>query len=492
MKDHQHASQFLVKSEDGRRQLYATLAANEMCDDSLTIVIGDVQGVDDVWWKRTLELENADGVVTKSEVKLTIRQLPPKTTTRGGEIPFSLATKEQAYELLDAIRENNVKRLVLLVQSKEQKRYLDTVLSGAPERLKKWEQPAPPELDVYHVDAEWYDYQPQHEDEECLTPIGGGGVDWRAKCKSFGQLSTALPKFLVNGLIPEKCLTAITGHSFNSKSWVAMQLAWSLSQGEQAFQYFDVQEPVPVVYHVPEMHEAQVRYYADVIGIKETENFLFRTMEDGVWLLDSAEMLASSKGRAVVLDTSGFFNPADDGNDYTKALKFGKLVFDLLNAGALGVVMLGHLAKPTQGKNGKASESDWTLENSIIGSAGYGAMLRSLLRVKNINEDLNNHNVHLYVQGMKNPGLKPFQLKGPAPLQMLVEPGKSPYLRQLLSGDAKYMEACMMFGKQAPQREVAKQLGLSLGKVNKLHKQWKDEQEGTEVFQGASDATDIQ
>ena len=149
--------------------------------------------------------------------------------------------------------------------------------------------------------------------------------------------------------------------------------------------------------------------------------------------------------------------------------------------------MLGHLAKPPQGKSGKVSEHDWTLENSIIGSAGYGAMLRSLLRVKNINEDLNDHNVHLYVQGMKNPGLKPFQLKGPAPLQMLVEPGKSPYLRQLLSGDAKYMEASVLFARKTPQREAAKQLGLSLGKINKLRKQWKEEQEGTEVFQGASD-----
>ncbi|MGD0510874.1 MAG: AAA family ATPase [Candidatus Micrarchaeaceae archaeon] len=309
-------------------------------------------------------------------------------------------------------------------------------------------------------------------------------IDWREKCKSFGQLSTKLPSFLADGLIPEKCLTAISGHSFNSKSWVAMQTAWSISKGERVFGHFDVVKPVPVIYHVPEMHEAQVRYYADVIGIRETEDFLFRTMEDGVWPLNSPEMLASASGRAVFLDTSGFFNPGDDGNAYKQALEFGKLVFELLNGGALAVVMLAHLAKPSQGKNGKPTENDWTLENSIIGSAGYGAVLRSLLRVKNLNEDLNDHNVHLYVQGMKNPGLKPFQLQGPAPLKMLVRPGDSPYLKQLLSGDAKYTQACVLFENGSSQRDVSKQLGLSLGKVNKLHKEWKEDQQDTEVFQG--------
>jgi hypothetical protein len=296
---------------------------------------------------------------------------------------------------------------------------------------------------------------------------------WRESCKSFDQLSTKLPSFLVDGLVPKKCLTAITGHSFNSKSWLAMQLAWSLSQGESVFGHFGVTEPVPVVYHVPEMNEAMVRHYLNTIGAKNTENFLVRTMENGVWSLDSVEMLASSEGRAVFLDTSGFFNPGDNGNDYKQALKFGELVFNLLNVGALGVTMLGHLTKPMQNKKGLVIESDWTLENSLIGSSGYGAVLRSLLRMKNLNADLNDHNVHLYVQGMKNPGLKPFQLKGPAPLKMFVEPGQSPYLKQLLSGDAQYDEASVLFEQKISQRKIAAQLGLSLGKINKMHQEWK-------------------
>jgi len=329
----------------------------------------------------------------------------------------------------------------------------------------------------------FYDGDSDFGGDEAFTKAGNdaASIDWRKECKAFSQLPTDPPKFLIDGLMPESVLTAITGHSFNGKSWLALQTAWSLATGEPCFGYSDfaVKKPVPVIYHVPEMHAAQVRHYANVLGIEDTENLLFRTMEDGAWSLDDPRMLQSAVGRVVFLDTQSFFNPTEDGNSYNQAMKqFGQLIFNLLNAGALGVTMLGHLAKPMQNKTGKPVEAPWTLENSIIGSAGYGALLRSLLRVKNLNDDLNDHKVHLYVQGMKNPGLKPFQLQGPAPLRMLVEPGKSPYLPQLLLGDSKYMEACVMFEKKVVQREIARQLGLSVGKINKLHKQWEDEQKG--------------
>ena len=293
---------------------------------------------------------------------------------------------------------------------------------------------------------------------------------WRESCKSFSQLSAELPKFLIDGLYPKGCLTAISAHSFNCKSWFAMQSAWALSQGEPLW-CFAVSEPVPIFYHVPEMHEAQVRHYADIIGVRNTDNFLVRPMEQGAWPLDDPRMLKSSEGRAVFLDTQGFFNPGDDGNDYQQALKFGRLVFNLLNAGCLGVVALFHLAK------NNAKEAEWTLQNSIIGSTGYGAMMRSCLRITNLNPDLNDHNVKLYVQGMKNPGLKPFQLEGPMPLKLKVPPGDSPYLKSLLSGNSAYEDARALFAQKLPQRKIAAQLGLSLGTVNKLARKWKEEKE---------------
>src|SRR5205085_944054 len=109
----------------------------------------------------------------------------------------------------------------------------------------------------------------------------------------------------------------ITGHSFHGKTWFALQLAWGMARGEAPWPGFAVDRPVPVLYHVPEMHEAWVRQYLDVIGVGESENFLLRPMETGVWPLDSARMLrASEDGYFHFFDTSGFFSQAEDNNAY--------------------------------------------------------------------------------------------------------------------------------------------------------------------------------
>lgn len=258
---------------------------------------------------------------------------------------------------------------------------------------------------------------------------------WREGCKSKGQLTTELPRFLLGGLIPEKALTFITAPSYNCKTWFALQCAHAISVGCSLWGFDGPSEPVPVLYNVPEMNEALVRQYMEVLGIEDSDMFLVRTMEAGIWPLDSPIMERASEGRVVFNDTMGYFNPADDTNEYRQSLLFGTLVYKLLNKGARAVVGLSHITK-TAAKN----ESAWTLEDSVHGSVGYGGILRSCLRMVNLNPDLNDPMAWLYVQGMKNPGLKPFQLEGPMPLKMKVPPGESPYLADLLkkgTGDTR-------------------------------------------------------
>lgn len=109
-----------------------------------------------------------------------------------------------------------------------------------------------------------------------------------------------------------------------------------------------------------------------------------------------------------------------------------------------------------------------------------GGILRSCLGVRNLNPDLNDPNVWLYVQGLKNPGLKPFQLEG-LPLKMKVPPGESPYLNALLSTvagheDPRYLKACEMFVEGMSQRKVAEALKpISIRTVNGWHKRWEKE-----------------
>jgi hypothetical protein len=185
-------------------------------------------------------------------------------------------------------------------------------------------------------------------------------------------------------------------------------------------------------------------------------------MELELWMLDSEYLLQAAKeGYVIFLDTKGYFDPTDDTNNYQKSLVYGKLIHRLLNAGSPGVIGLMH--PPKYASKDEAKENRWTLENSNFGTVGYSGILRSCLRMKNLKPDLNDPAVWVYVQGLKNPDLKPFQLRGPVPLWMDGEYGSSPYLWELLksqdaSGDPRRAEAFVLFEQDMSPKEIAKRL----------------------------------
>lgn len=311
---------------------------------------------------------------------------------------------------------------------------------------------------------------------------------WRDSCKTVAQLRNEPPKFLIGappglppsaGLVPEKALTLNVAPSYHGKSWFSLQEADAMATGKPLWCFPGPGEPVPVIYHVPEMDEARVRYYAETIGIAESENFLIRAMESGLWALDDARMLKSSEGRVVFLDTAGYFNPADDTNAYNQALRFATMVYNLLNVGALAVVGLYHLSKESA-----RNKEEWSLENSVIGSVGYGGILRSCVRLENLKEDKNDLSPWLYVQGLKNPGLKPFQLEG-VPLSMKVAPGNSPYRRNLVGNSIDPQEvlarqcARESVGVNETERRLKKEFGKkawSHGKVSSKYNEFVSEE----------------
>jgi len=169
------------------------------------------------------------------------------------------------------------------------------------------------------------------------------------------------------------------------------------------------------------------------------------------------------------LDTAGYFNPADDAANYQQSLKFATLVFNLLQNGAEGVEALFHPPKYA-----KQEDQEWTLENSILGSAGYGGILRSCLRMENRNRDKNDPNVWVYVEGMKNPGLKPFQLEGPVPLKMKVPPGESSYRKDLddVKVDPRKAHAFRGFDEGKMQKDLVDELKVSKRDLARWRKEW--------------------
>jgi hypothetical protein len=123
---------------------------------------------------------------------------------------------------------------------------------------------------------------------------------------------------------------------------------------------------------------------------------------------------------------------------------------------------------PKYSKSKKETGNVMTLENQILGSAGYGGVLRSCLGMRNLHED-SNQGLWVYVQGLKNPGLEgPFQIEG-MPLHLVKKPGESLYLAELLKdGGSKRDRAIAMLKEGRKSKEICKQLQISSKTLTKI------------------------
>lgn len=300
-----------------------------------------------------------------------------------------------------------------------------------------------------------------------------------ADCLTFGQMSSKPPRYLIDGLFPEKALTALSAPSYNCKSWLALQAGHALSTGRDFLGFRGPGEKVPCIYHVPEMNEAWVRDYMAKIGFEDSPDFRVRPMEKALWRLDSPEMLATSKGRYIFLDTTGYFNNGDDIASYSQSVEFANSIYNLVQNGCLGACGLFHPPKYASDVDKKGNPLPWTLENSIIGSAGYGGILRSLLRMKNLNqykEQKEQLEPWVYVLPLKNRDSRPFQLAG-APLRMLSPQGESPYMKDLTGMDPRKIKAFAMFEQGAKRDEILKELRISANTLAEWKKEWKASKE---------------
>ena len=290
-------------------------------------------------------------------------------------------------------------------------------------------------------------------------------IDWRKDTYSITELSETKEKWLIEHLIPEKALTIMAAPSYTGKTHIAIEMGLAMATGTTLLDHFKgPAQPVPVIYHVPELHASLFRSFVGRLNADERlkgqeEMFLIRPLEFDLWQLDSPQMLDSSRGRYVFLDTVGYFNDADDSASYTQAITFAKKINTLIREGCLGVCALYH--PPKYSKSKKETGNVMNLENQILGSAGYGGVLRSCLGMRNLHED-SNKGLWVYVQGLKNPGLEgPFQIEG-MPLRLVKKPGESLYLSELLKdGGSRREQAIRLWKSGMGQVEICKTLKMS-------------------------------
>ncbi len=303
-------------------------------------------------------------------------------------------------------------------------------------------------------------------------------VDWRKDTSTFVELPEEKPVMLIEHLIPEKALTVMAAPSYTGKTHIAIEVGLALATGSDFLGHFKgPKQPVPVIYHVPELHASLFRSFMDRLGAEERlkgceEMFLIRTLERDLWPLDSPQMIDSARGRYVFLDTFGYFNDGDDSASYTQAIEFAKKINNLIRESCLGVCGLYH--PPKYSKDKKTTGNVMTLENQILGSAGYGGVLRSCLGMRNLHED-SNKGLWVYVQGVKNPGLEgPFQIEG-VPLTLIKKPGESPYLSELLKDNkGRKEQAKKMIREGKTNRDIQAALEMSPNTLSKIRKELKE------------------
>jgi hypothetical protein len=403
-------------------------------------------------------LESGDGKVLCSQfTRYKLKDLPIcHLEVAGAVIEEPFATKRHTQSLINVVR-----------QSQKLDRPIRYILhSGASLKyLPLFEQQSGLDTEVYNLLAvPTYDGDPwegitPHRDLTAATEL------LKETC-TYSELTEEQPEELIEHLIPEKALTIISAPSYTGKTHIAIEMGLAMATGTNFLEHFaGPVEPVSVIYHVPELHSALFKQFMDRLGAADRlqgieDRFRVRPLEFDLWGLDSPKMIESSRGRYVFLDTFGYFNEADDSASYTQAIQFAKKINNLIREGCLGVCGLYH--PPKYAKSKKETGNIMTLENLILGSAGYGGVLRSCLGMRNLHDD-SNKGLWVYVQGVKNPGLGgPFQIKGVSPMELIAKPGESPYLSELLKGNGSKREQALAMLKDGKKRdEVCKTLKIS-------------------------------
>jgi hypothetical protein len=176
---------------------------------------------------------------------------------------------------------------------------------------------------------------------------------------------------LIEGILIAEGVIFLGSLSGVGKTWVALSMAKALRTGKPLFGHYRVPETVPVAYLVPEMGSRAIRRRIEKLGIPDSEDFLLRTLKEGVLRLDSPLLMAMIQELKPVLflDTAiRFIRGADENSASENSAGLAEAIFTLLRHGARAVVCLHHSPKNF------AKERYMTLETALRGTGDFGAI----------------------------------------------------------------------------------------------------------------------
>jgi hypothetical protein len=203
--------------------------------------------------------------------------------------------------------------------------------------------------------------------------------DWRRFYHSADAVENVQePEFLIEGFLQVQAICAIAAPVGQRKTLIALNVVHALCTGEPLFGHFKVPNVVDkVLYLCPEMGLISFKKRIESIGLLPHigKNFFCRTMSSVVAHQPRDMTPEEIKGAVIILDTVVRFLEGDE-NSSEHMRYFAEQVFELVQRGALAVIVLAHSQK------GTVKSDELTLENCLRGSSELGAFLTSCWATK--------------------------------------------------------------------------------------------------------------
>jgi hypothetical protein len=196
-------------------------------------------------------------------------------------------------------------------------------------------------------------------------------AEWRKHFRRLSQLDEGPVPMLIENILIAEGATMLVSLSGVGKTWFGLLMAKALTTGKPFLGRFKVPTIVPVVYLVPEMGSRAIRKRAEAMGLPDSENFLVRTLKEGIMPLKSPYLQAMIREMkpVIFLDTAiRFIGNADENSSTESSGGLVAMTFELVRLGARAVVLLHHAPKTF------AKLRDMNLENAVRGTGDFGAM----------------------------------------------------------------------------------------------------------------------
>lgn len=259
-----------------------------------------------------------------------------------------------------------IRNLIFHLQSEKEKAYLPWVLQQCPD------------LVVYHIDWEWYEYKPTNEDEECLVRLGNDPADtWDTQSEVENEED--LP-WVIEGIAHVGESTWFGGLPKTGKTWTMLCVVKALLTGEPLFgdDRLKVQPAKRCIYLCPEAGRGSIKKRLKMLGLIEhlydpitnPEGRLYlQTLSKGKKIaLTDPVLLELAKGADIFIDTAVRYLEGDE-NAVKDVRVLTENILNLLAVGARSVWVAHHAPK------GFENASTMSLQNMFRGSGEFGAAL---------------------------------------------------------------------------------------------------------------------